>query len=79
MSLTTDLTLLKSTMSEGCLAVVQEALTTVGFAAYKTEGVASLGRHLRDLHSAPLMINNARLIETMSSFLLMDPLQFGLA
>lgn len=79
MSLTTDLTLLKSTMSEGCLAVVQEALTTVGFAGYKTEGAASLGRHLRDLHSAPLMINNARLIETMSSFLLMDPLQFGLA
>ena len=79
MSLTTDLTLLKSTMSEGCLAVVQEALATVGFAAYKTEGTASLGRHLRDLHSAPLMINNARMIETMSSFLLMDPLQFGLA
>jgi hypothetical protein len=32
MSLTTDLTLLKSTLSEGCLAVVQEALATVGFA-----------------------------------------------
>ncbi|MDD0809710.1 acyl-CoA/acyl-ACP dehydrogenase [Curvibacter sp. RS43] len=79
MSLTTDLTLLKSTMSEGCLAVVQQSLSTVGFAGYRTESPAAMGRHLRDLHSAPLMINNARLIETMSSFLLLDPLQFGLA
>lgn len=77
MSLTTDLTLLKSTMSEGCLAVVQQALSTVGFAGYRSEGPSALGRHLRDLHSAPLMINNARLIDTMSSFLLLDPLQFG--
>ena len=79
MSLTTDLTLLKTTMSEGCLAVVQQALSVVGFAAYRSEGPAALGRHLRDLHSAPLMINNARLIDAMSSFLLMDPLKFAIA
>jgi acyl-CoA dehydrogenase len=79
MSLTTDLTLLKSTMSEGCLAVVQKALSTVGFAGYRAEGPASVSRHLRDLHSAPLMVNNARLIETMSSFLLLDPMTFAIA
>ena len=79
MSLTTDLTLLKSTMSEGCLAVVQKALSTVGFAGYRAEGPSSVSRHLRDLHSGPLMVNNARLIETMSSFLLLDPMTFAIA
>ena len=79
MSLSTDLTMLKNTMSEGCLAVAQEALGVMGFAGYKNEGPTSLGRHIRDLHSAPLMINNARLVETMSSYLLLDPLQFSLA
>jgi acyl-CoA dehydrogenase len=79
MSLTTDLTLLKRTMSEGCLAVVQKALTTAGYGGYSNSSPVSLSRPLRDLHSAPLMINNARLVETMSSFLLMDPLQFGMA
>ena len=79
MSLSTDLTMLKNTMSEGCLAVAQEALGVMGFAGYRNEGPTSLGRHIRDLHSAPLMINNARLVETMSSFLLLDPLNFSLA
>ena len=66
-------------MSEGCLAVAQEALSVMGFAGYKGEGPSALGRHIRDLHSAPLMINNARLIETMSNYLLLDSLQFSLA
>ena len=79
MSLSTDLTMLKTTMSEGCLAVAQEALSVMGFAGYKGEGPSALGRHIRDLHSAPLMINNARLIETMSNYLLLDSLQFSLA
>lgn len=79
LSLSTDLTMLKNTMSEGCLAVAQEALSVMGFAGYRNEGPTSVGRHIRDLHSAPLMINNARLVETMSSYLLLDPLQFSLA
>ena len=78
MSLLNDLTMLKTTMSQGCLEVAQQALAIVGFAGYSNAGPWSLSRQLRDLHSAPLMINNARINETLSNSLLLDPLNFGL-
>jgi acyl-CoA dehydrogenase len=53
-----DLSALKTSVSEGCLAVVQQALLACGFAGYQNNGKASLSRHLRDLQSAPLMIQN---------------------
>jgi acyl-CoA dehydrogenase len=78
MPLATDLNLLKTSMSEGCLAVVQEAMRVAGFAAYRNDSPASLGRHLRDLHSAPLMISNSRHVEQMATALLVGQLPFDL-
>lgn len=78
MGLLSDLTLLKNSMSEGCLKVVQHALSLIGFAAYRNDSEWSLGRHLRDINSAPLMVNNSRITETMSNALLLGPLNFGL-
>jgi acyl-CoA dehydrogenase len=41
-----------------------------GMAGYKNGTEYSVGRHLRDLHSAPLMINNDRIAQNTASMLL---------
>ncbi|MBV9736119.1 MAG: acyl-CoA/acyl-ACP dehydrogenase [Acidisphaera sp.] len=61
---------LKTGVSEACLAVVQNALRVCGFAGYSNAGRYSLSRHLRDLQSAPLMINNDRMRDTTARLLL---------
>jgi len=45
-------------------------MRTIGIMAYKTDTPLSLGRHLRDAHSAALMINNDRIEDTNSAILL---------
>lgn len=61
---------LKLTASEMVVDVVTDALRIVGIVGYKNGTPFSLGRHLRDAHSAALMINNQRLHETNASILL---------
>lgn len=61
---------LKLSVSEAVPELVTQALRICGIMAYKNDSPCSLGRHLRDAHSAPLMINNARLHETNASMLL---------
>lgn len=65
---------LKVRMSSLALGIVQEAMMVCGVAAYKNDSPYSLGRHLRDLHSAPIMVNNDRLISTMSVMMLAERL-----
>jgi acyl-CoA dehydrogenase len=62
-TLTTSLTMnaLKVTVSTGALEVVDEAMMICGLQGYKNGGPYSLGRHLRDVHSARLMIGNDRI------------------
>lgn len=67
MSLATDLSLLKNTMSEGCCDVALRAMRAAGFAGYCNGTPFSLGRHVRDLQSAPLMINNLRYSDSMAN------------
>ncbi|MCA9501697.1 MAG: acyl-CoA/acyl-ACP dehydrogenase [Spirochaetaceae bacterium] len=61
---------LKIAVSEGIVDVVHGAMQVIGIEAYKNEGPLSLGRHLRDAHSAALMINNDRIRSTNADLLL---------
>lgn len=59
--LVTELNALKVTVSELALEVVNEALMICGISGYKYGTPYSIGRHLRDAHSAPIMVNNDRI------------------
>ncbi|MBY4896862.1 acyl-CoA dehydrogenase family protein [Cupriavidus sp. AU9028] len=63
---------LKTAMSRLALDAVQLALLACGMAGYKYGTPFSLGRHLRDLWSAPLMINNDRILTNTASLLLAE-------
>jgi acyl-CoA dehydrogenase len=65
-----DMNTLKTSISNTALQVVQEVLMICGMAGYKNGTPYSVGRHLRDLHSAPLMINNDRIAQNTASLLL---------
>ncbi|ASV99624.1 acyl-CoA dehydrogenase family protein [Paraburkholderia aromaticivorans] len=65
-----DMNTLKTSVSTTALQVVQEVLMICGMAGYKNGTPYSVGRHLRDLYSAPLMINNDRIAQNTASLLL---------
>jgi acyl-CoA dehydrogenase len=69
---------LKTSVAETCLEVVQSALSVCGFAGYARRGAFSVARHLRDLHSAPLMIANERMRQGAASLLLAQQPRLGL-
>jgi acyl-CoA dehydrogenase len=52
---------LKTSTSERVVSVVNQAMLVCGIMGYKNSGPLSLGRHLRDAHSAALMISNDRI------------------
>jgi acyl-CoA dehydrogenase len=61
---------LKIAISEAVVEICNGALRVCGFAGYKNGGPYSVGRHLRDAHSAALMIANDRLHATNAALLL---------
>lgn len=61
---------LKIAASEAAVEACQGALRVCGILGYKNGGPFSIGRHLRDAHSAALMIANDRLLATNASLLL---------
>jgi acyl-CoA dehydrogenase len=69
---TADMNNLKTSVSELCLEAVQHAFMVCGINAYNNGTEFSLGRHLRDLMSAPVMINNDRMLESTGNLLLMQ-------
>lgn len=69
---TADMNNLKTSVSELCLEAVQHAFMVCGINAYRNGTEFSLGRHLRDLMSAPVMINNDRMLESTGNLLLMQ-------
>jgi acyl-CoA dehydrogenase len=69
---TADMNNLKTTVSELCLEAVQHAFMVCGINAYKNRSEFSLGRHMRDLLSAPIMINNDRMLESTGNLLLLQ-------
>jgi acyl-CoA dehydrogenase len=70
LSFASDMNTLKTSISNTALQVVQQVLMICGMAGYKNGTPYSVGRHLRDLHSAPLMINNDRIAQNTASLLL---------
>ncbi|KQO71667.1 acyl-CoA dehydrogenase family protein [Methylobacterium sp. Leaf89] len=63
---------LKTTASEMAVDIVQRALSIVGLAGYKNGTPFSLGRPLRDVLSAPLMIGNDRILANTAKLLLVQ-------
>jgi acyl-CoA dehydrogenase len=61
---------IKIAASETSLSVAQLALRACGMAGYAERSEFSIARLLRDLHSAPLMIGNERLLATNAAFAL---------
>jgi len=61
---------LKTFVSTSALQVVHHAIMICGMAAYKNGTPFTLSRHLRDLYSAPLMINNDRIDANTASLIL---------
>ena len=72
-----SLNMLKVITSETAVHAAMEALAICGIAGYRNGGEYSLGRHLRDLLSAPLMIGNDRIRENTANLLLMQMPRIG--
>jgi acyl-CoA dehydrogenase len=67
----TRINLLKVDSSERAQATVLAALRACGLSGYRNDNEASLGRHLRDVLSAPIMINNDRILANLAASSLM--------
>lgn len=61
---------LKIATSQMAVQIANQALWICGMAGYKTDSSFSIGRHVRDAHSAVLMIGNDRIYATNASLLL---------
>jgi acyl-CoA dehydrogenase len=62
----------KLSVSTGVVRIVQQALLVCGIAGYRNGSEFSLGRHLRDAHSAALMVANDRIVAGMGKMLLVQ-------
>jgi acyl-CoA dehydrogenase len=63
---------LKVQASDMAVAAVMSALRTTGLSGYRSQGDFSIARALRDVLSAPLMINNDRILADLAAAALMD-------
>ena len=62
----------KIASSEMILPIINHAMLICGIMGYKNGTPYSLGRHLRDAHSAQLMISNDRILANTSTMLLVQ-------
>ena len=67
-----SINLLKVEASELAVATVTSAMRACGLAGYRNDGDFSIGRYLRDVLSAPIMINNDRILTNIASASLMS-------
>lgn len=70
--------LTKVEASELAVATVLSAMRAAGLAGYRNDGEFTLGRHLRDVLSAPIMINNDRILANVANTALMSGLPTSL-
>ncbi|MBP2291546.1 acyl-CoA dehydrogenase family protein [Azospirillum rugosum] len=61
---------LKMSAAEMVVRIVEQSMLVAGLSAYRNDSPYSLGRHLRDAHSAPLMISNDRVLGNTANLLL---------
>ena len=64
-----QINLLKVEASELAVATVMNAMRACGLSGYRNDGEFSVGRHLRDVLSAPIMINNDRILGNIASLM----------
>ena len=67
----TAVTLLKVDASELAVSTVMSAMRACGLSGYRNDGDFTLGRHLRDILSAPIMINNDRILANAGASVLL--------
>ena len=67
-----SINLLKVEASELAIATVMSAMRACGLSGYRNDGDFSIGRLLRDVLSAPIMINNERILANISTATLMS-------
>ncbi len=67
-----SINLLKVEASELAVATVMSAMRACGLSGYRNDGDFSIGRHLRDVLSAPIMINNDRILANIATASLMS-------
>jgi acyl-CoA dehydrogenase len=58
--------LCKVNASELALSTVMSAMQACGLAGYRNDGDFSIGRHLRDILSSPIMISNDRILANLA-------------
>jgi acyl-CoA dehydrogenase len=68
----TTINLFKVEASELAVATVLGALKATGLSGYRNDSEFTLGRHLRDVLSAPIMINNDRILANIAPVLVMS-------
>ena len=68
------ITLTKVQTSELAVSTVLAALRACGLSGFRNDSEFSIGRHLRDVLSAPLMISNDRILANLATTSLMTPL-----
>ena len=68
-----QITLTKVEASELAVATVLTALRVCGLSGYRSDGEFTVERQLRDVLSSPLMINNDRILSSLTSTSLLAP------
>jgi acyl-CoA dehydrogenase len=66
------ISLLKVDASELAVSAALNALRACGLSGYRNDSDISVGRHLRDLLSAPTMINNDRILQSVTGATLLN-------
>lgn len=79
MSFAVEMNNLKVATSELAAAVVNRALLITGISGYKNGTPFSVGRHLRDVASAAIMISNDRILSNTANMLLVSRFDTSLA
>jgi acyl-CoA dehydrogenase len=77
-SFTVEMNNLKIMASTMAVDVVREALMVTGIAGYRNDGAFSVGRHLRDVLSAPLMVANDRILANTAGLVVASRFDPGL-
>ena len=67
------ITLTKVEASEQAVQIVLAALRVCGLSGYRTDSEFSIERHLRDVLSSPIMINNERILANLATSALLAP------
>jgi acyl-CoA dehydrogenase len=63
----TGMNMLKVNASELAVATVMNAMQTCGLSGYRNDSEFSIGRHLRDILSSPIMISNDRILANVAA------------